>query len=216
MTQQIFDEETWAQLPDFIENLPEPVHLTMWGDEEMSAEERNTAVLLRTLADRFENITFEILPRRVNYPYYPVIGVMGVDGGIAPQATVDFGVRIIGQPAGMQMTTLIAAMQAVSFRGQTLEPLTRIKLKQLDTAVHIEILTAADVETGAVVAKHAFGLAVASEHIRALVIMADQFQEALIRYSVNYLPHVVVNGRVHSDGVIEEDELLKQVALAVK
>lgn len=209
MTQQIFDEETWAQLPSFIDKLPEPVHLTMWGDVGMSAAERETAVLLRTLADQFENITFESLPRRVNYPYYPVIGVMGADGQ-------DFGVRIIGQPAGLQMTTLIAAMQVVSFRGQTLEPLTRIKLKKLETAVHIEILTAADVETGAIVAKHAFGLAVASEHIRALVIMADQFQEALIRYSVNHLPHVVVNGRIHIESVITEDELLKQVALAVK
>jgi hypothetical protein len=46
--------------------------------------------------------------------------------------------------------------------------------------------------------------------------MTDQFPEALTRYSVNYLPHVVINNRVHIDGMIEEEALLRQVALAVK
>jgi hypothetical protein len=45
--------------------------------------------------------------------------------------------------------------------------------------------------------------------------MTDQFPEALTRYSVNYLPHVVINGRVHIDGMISEEELLRQVAAAV-
>ena len=78
------------------------------------------------------------------------------------------------------------------------------------------MLTATDDELGALAAKHAFGLAVASPHIRTFVIMTEQFPEALTRYSVNYLPHVVINGRVHIDGMIDEDELLRQVALAIK
>ncbi len=207
--EHLFDAETWASLPDFIDKLPRPVHIIMWGDERLSQMEKDTAVLGRTLADRFENLTFEILPRRVNFSYYPVIGVMAEDG-------TDYGVRIIGQPMGLQLTTLITAVQVVSFQGQTLAPGTRIQLKRLAKEVRIEILTAADEDTGALVAKHAFGMAVVNENIRAHVVMADQFQEALIRYSVNYLPHTVVNGRVHIDGVLEEGELLKQIATAVK
>ena len=209
MTQPLFDEETWATLPDFIERLPEAVRVTMWGDEAASEAERQTAVLLNTLAEKFNNITFENLPRRVNYPFYPVIGLMTADHQ-------DPGLRIIGQPAGIQLTTLIAAIQAVAFRGQTLEPVTRIKLSKLTTEVIIEVLTDIEDELGTMVAKHAFGLAVASPHIRAYVIMTNQFPEALTRYSVNYLPHLVVNGRIHIEGMIEEDELLRQVALAVK
>ena len=209
MTQPLFDEETWATLPDLIERLPEAVHVKMWGDEAASEAERQTAVLLRTLAEKFDNITLELLPRRANYPFYPVIGLMTADHQ-------DPGLRIIGQPAGIQLTTLIAAIQAVAFRGQTLEPVTRIKLSKLTSDVTIEVLTDIEDELGTISAKHAFGLAVASSHIRTYVIMTDQFPEALTRYSVNYLPHVVVNGRVHIEGMIEEDELLRQVALAVK
>jgi alkyl hydroperoxide reductase subunit AhpF len=209
MQEPLFDEETWASLPDFIDQLPEAVLVRMWGDEQGSEAERATAVLLRTIAQKFDNISVEILPRRVNYDFYPVIGVMTAD-------QQDPGVRIIGQPAGIQLTTLIAAIQVVAFRGQTLEPKTRIKLSKLSSEVSIEVLTATDDELGVVAAKHAFGLAVASSHIRAFVIMTDQFPEALTRYSVNYLPHVVINNRVHIDGMIEEEALLRQVALAVK
>ena len=208
MEKPLFDEETWASLPDFIDQLPEVVLVRMWGDVEGSAAERETAVLLRTLADKFDNINFDLRPRRVNYDFYPVLGVLTAD-------QQDLGVRIIGHPAGMQLTTLIAAIQVVAFRGQTLEPVTRIKLSRLSSDITVEVLTATDDEVGALAAKHAFGLAVASPHIRAFTIMTDQFPEALTRYSVNYLPHVVINGRVHIDGMIEEGDLLKQIGLVV-
>ena len=41
-----FDEETWAQLPELLEHLPEPVHIIMWGDPAASEAEKETAVLL--------------------------------------------------------------------------------------------------------------------------------------------------------------------------
>ncbi|MCA9997599.1 MAG: hypothetical protein KDE56_17690, partial [Anaerolineales bacterium] len=174
--------------------------------------EQEAARLGQFFADQFpEKISFRLFPRRINYPFYPVLGVMGVDG----EALIDHGVRIIGLPIGYQMTSLIAALQVVSFRGQTLEPVTRIKLARLKTAVNIQILTTADNETGALVAKHAFGLAVASPHIRAYLIMADAFPEAAIRYSASTAPHIVINERVHISGVIDEAELLHQISLAL-
>ncbi|MFQ5420275.1 MAG: hypothetical protein ACE5EY_07925 [Anaerolineae bacterium] len=208
-TNHPFDAETWAQLPEFLGHLPEPVHLHVWGDEQGGEAERETAVLCHTLAERFENIHFRQFPQRVNYPYYPVIGVMGAD-------EQDVGVRLIGWPKGYQLTSLITAVQVVSFQGQTLEPLTRIKLRQLQQDVNIEVLTAADNEAGSLVAKIAFGLAVNHHRLRAFLIMADQFPQAAMRYSAAYLPHTVVNGRVHVEGVVDEETLLQHVATAVK
>jgi hypothetical protein len=46
--------------------------------------------------------------------------------------------------------------------------------------------------------------------------MTDSFPDALIRYSVNDLPHTVINGRVHVEGVLEEHELLRRIAAAVR
>lgn len=211
-----FDEATWQQLPDFLGRLPEPVCLNVWGDPDGSIAEREAARLAELLASRFpDRLSFRCLPRRVNYPYYPVIGLMA---GTA-DAPTDAGLRIIGLPIGLQMTSLIAGIQAVAFRGQTLEPLTRLKLRRLLTAspadVHIEVLTSAEDEAGAVTAKAVFGAAAAEDRVRAYLIVTDFFPEAAQRYSAAHLPHVVINQRVHFNGLLDEEELPRQIALAL-
>ncbi len=212
-----FDEETWRELPNFLAHLPEPVCLHIWGDEAAGAAEREAIRLVEQLARRFpEKLSFRVLPRRVNYPYYPVIGIMA---GTA-EASTDPGLRIIGLPIGLQMTSLIAGIQAVAFRGQTLEPLTRLKLHRLTASVKedltIEVLTAAEDDVGALTAKGAFGAAAAAERVRAFLIVTDFFPEAAQRYSAAHLPHVVIDRRIHFSGLLEEEELLRQMSLALK
>ncbi|MBP6016848.1 MAG: hypothetical protein KA586_09020 [Candidatus Promineofilum sp.] len=212
-----FDEETWRQMPDFLGNLPEPVCLHIWGDETASAAEREAARLGALLAEHFpEKLSYRLLPRRINYAYYPVIGIMA---GTAEDST-DPGLRIIGLPIGFQMTSLIAAIQAVSFRGRTLEPLSRLKLYRLMANaaedVALEVLTSAEDEAGAVVAKAAFGAAASTDRIRTYLIVTDYFPEAAQRYSAAYLPHTVINKRVHFNGTLEEDELVRQIERAMQ
>jgi len=179
-----------------------------------TSAEREATRLVATLAERFPLLSYRLFPRRDNYPYYPVMGVMG---GTAEQARDD-GLRLIGLPIGYQMTSLIAAIQAVAFRGQTLEPATRIRLSRLpaDAAVTIEVLTAADDEWGGVAAKAAFGMAAASERVRAYLIVTDFFPEAAVRYSAATLPHVVINQRVHFSGAPDEAALLRHIGLALR
>ena len=206
-----FDAKTGALLPEYLANLPNPVLLQVWGDPEESIGEREAVRLAKGLADQFSQIEMALLPRRVNYPYYPVIGVFSIDG----EDVTDHGVRIIGLPAGMQMTSLIAAIQSVSFRASTLEAKTRIQLSKLQIDIDLELLTSADDELGTIMAKSIFGMAVASPHIRSFLIMADVFYEALWRYSVQQLPKLVINSRIHSDGLLSEEAILKQIALAI-
>lgn len=137
-----------------------------------------------------------------------------------PEEQTDHGVRLIGLPAGYQMTSLIAAIQSVSFQGQSLEPRTRVQLRKMEQAhpdarVAIELLTSAEDEAGALVAKVVFGIAVASEAVRTFLVMTDAFPEAATMYSATYLPHTVINKRVHYQGVADEAELLRQIAKAV-
>ncbi|MCP5095218.1 MAG: hypothetical protein GY943_06675 [Chloroflexi bacterium] len=212
-TNHPFDAETWAQLPAFFDNLPEPVYLVMWGDPALTQNEKEGAKLCQALADQFKHISFQILPRRVNFAYYPVIGVMG-DNGDEPWT--DFGVRMIGLPMGYQMTSFVTAVQSVSFRGQTAEVKTRVQLSRLQKEVRLELLTSAEDENGAIMAQMAFNMAVVSPQIRSFLIMSDQFPEAVLRYSANYVPHLVVNGRVHVEGVADEETIVKHIAQAVK
>jgi alkyl hydroperoxide reductase subunit AhpF len=213
----LLDHESWDLLTSCFEQLPHPVELVVWGEENASLGEREAFRLASAVASRFPLLSFRSEPRLPAYPYYPVIGVFGV----SDEGPVDYGVRLIGLPAGVQFTSLIAAVQAVAFRGTTLEPSTRLQLKGLQDAVRLEILTAADDEAGVVVAKHGFGLAVAatSSHlpprIRTYLIMADVFPEALLRYSAKELPHTVINGNYHVTGPLEEGQLLRHIAAAM-
>ena len=117
-----------------------------------------------------------------------------------------------------ERTTAASTRRCVAFRGQTLEPATRIRLSRLpdDAEVSIEVLTAADDEWGGVVAKVAFGMAAASARVRAYLIVTDFFPAAAARYSAATLPHVVINRRVHYSGVPDEAALLRHIALALK
>jgi alkyl hydroperoxide reductase subunit AhpF len=207
-----FDSETWALLSDYFENLPRRVQINVWGDPDGDFGEREANRVAAALSARFAQIEAAFFPRRANYAYYPVIGIFDLEG----EAAIDKGVRIVGLPSGYQMTSLIAAIQAVAFQGTTLEARTRIRLQALNEEINLELLTAANDEAGTLVAKSAFGLAVASPFIRTFLIMTDSFPVANVRYSVSSLPHLVINGRIHIQGVVEEEALLKQIAAGVK
>lgn len=200
------------KLDSFLQELPNPVRIHYWGLEDASPEEKEALHLCRTLADRFAKIELRTFSRKASYRYYPVLGFMGLAG----KQKVDYGLRIIGLPSGYQLTSLIAAIQAASFRGVTLEPLTRIRLHKLESDITLELITADSDAYGGVVAKTAFGLAVASQRVRAFLIMANMFPEAAIQNSAYTLPHLVINGRVHLSGASNEETILKHIALAAK
>jgi alkyl hydroperoxide reductase subunit AhpF len=207
-----FDAETWAQLPSFFDNLPTPIRLHVWGDGQATPAEGEAIRLVRMLAERFEQIDHRVLPRRINYTHYPVIGIFRAEEEVA----VDHGLRIIGLPAGYQLTSLIAAIQCLAFRGTTSEATTRIQLSRLVDSVDIEILTSTEDQQGPLLAQMAFNMAVFSPQIRAFLIVTDGFPDALVRYSVNSLPHMVINNRIHVEGLVDENGLLQHIAAAIR
>lgn len=209
--QNIFDATAWAELPAIFDRLPTIVQLNVWADAAASSAERQAVTLCATLAGHFETIQTRSLPRQANYPFYPVIGIMGQDDG----GELDLGVRLIGLPDGYQMTSLIAAIQAVSFRGTTLEPRTRIGLHKLSKDATIELMTSAENEGGPIMARIVFGMAAASRHVKSYLIMSDEFPDANRRYSIKIVPHIVINSRVHIEGIVDELTMMKHLRAAV-
>jgi alkyl hydroperoxide reductase subunit AhpF len=204
-------DDAWDQLPSFLGHLPEVVRLHVWCDQSGSPEEREATRLVKELSGRFEPIEHAFFPRRSNYSFYPVIGIMGVD----TNDIIDYGLRIIGLPAGYQMTSLISGIQAVAFKGMTSEAITRIQLAQLNQEVSLELITDSDDEAGPLMAQRIFNMAVVSPLVKSFLIMGDYFPQAFIRYSVKYVPHLVINERIHVEGIVEEGELLEEIARAI-
>jgi alkyl hydroperoxide reductase subunit AhpF len=207
-----FDDHSWDQLPAIFDHLPNPIRLHLWCDENGTKDEIEAHRLATLLSENFKTIDYEIYPRRDNYNFYPVFGVMGLEG----QRPVDYGIRIIGLPVGYQMTSLITAIQSASFQGMTSEAMSRIQLAQLNEPISLELITNADDEIGPLTAQIIFNFAVISPFVKSYLIMGDAFQEAYTRYSINYLPHLVINERYHSEGSINEAELLHEIARLLK
>lgn len=208
----LFDKAMWTELDNALGNLPNPVQLLVYGFEDASEGEGQTAVLCQALAHRYEKINYKQRPRRKAYSFYPVLAINGGEG----RDTVDYNVRIIGWPSNIQITSLITAIQIVSLQGQTVDPMIRMQLRKLTREVQFELLTDADDEGGVMVAKQLFGMAVESEHVKVYVVMVDQFADAVVRYSVNSLPHLVINGRVHLEGIPDDRTLIEHMAIAIR
>ncbi|MBE2200291.1 MAG: hypothetical protein IAE79_16875 [Anaerolinea sp.] len=199
------------QLATFLQDLPNPVHIHYWGQPAVSPAAAEALRLCQTLASQFAPIHLHAFSPPANQAY-PILEFLGEQAG----AKVDYGVRIVGLPSGYQITALIAALQAVSFQGVTLEPMTRIKLQKLASDVTLELLTDPEDEGGPLVAKHIFGLAVAHKQIKSYLVMINMFPEAAVRYSAYTLPHLVINGRTHLSGVTDETTILQHIGRAVK
>lgn len=212
--ESIFAGESWSQLVGFLEKLPRPIKVVVWAAEDGGRFEREAIHLAQSLARRFAVIHFERRERVPEHYHYPVFGLMGLE----EEEEIDYRLRLIGLPAGYQINSLVGALQAVAFRASNLEGRTRIQLSRLPegAGIDLEVLTSAEDEAGALVATLAAGLAVASARVRTFIIMADVFPDVAVRYSVHNLPHTVINGRVHVEGVVDEEGMLKQIARAVR
>ena len=212
MTQIPFDDEAWKQLPALLDHLPNPVRIHLWADKDGTVDENHALNLVSLLSDNFSTVEFQLFPRRSNYSFYPVFGVMGVE----EDRTIDYGIRIIGLPIGYQMTSLITAIQSAAFKGMTSEALSRIQLAKLEKDIALELITDGEDEMGPVMAQIIFNFAVISPFIKSYLIMGNSFQDAYVRYSINYLPHVVINERYHVEGAATEGELLEDIAKCLK
>lgn len=205
-------DDPWQTLAPFLGFLPEPVRLVIWADDQGSYSEQEGIQLIKRLHQQFPTIDYDIRPRRENYAFYPVLGIMNFKDG---QET-DMGIRIIGLPVGYQLTSLIGAIQAASFHGQQIEPKTRIRLSKMPASADIEILTNHQDENSPKMATLCFALAAFSPRIRTFLLMGNDFPELYNQYNVQQLPHTVINGHVHLEGVLDEDALLHQLVLAIK
>lgn len=206
------NEAMRLKLGSFLERLPEPVRLYVWGDAAETLWEAEGVKLGRALAHEFPQIQLELRPRAPFSAYHPVMGVFQPDEA----GLIDHGIRIIGSPVGYQIMTLVAAIQAIAFRGSQLEGKARINAYRIPSEVTIQMFTTAEDEYGPAMSSILCNLAVISPHVQLEIIMADIFPDLAVRFDPAGFPHTVINKRVHIRGPLDEDRVMEQVAAALQ
>lgn len=208
-----FNNEMLETLGTFLTNLPEKVRLVVHASVQNSCTEENTADLCQMLAENFEMLEYRNRPRIADFPHHPIIAVNGVD---EKGKDIDFRIRFFGHPAWYQINSLIGAIQAVSFRGSTLDAKTRIHLSRLSKEVSIETFTTPENNGGVPMATLACNFAAVSPHIRTSVCMINDFPDLVPEYSIYSVPHTIINQKHHLEGLYSEGKFLKLIAKTIK
>ena len=79
-TQQQINEAMRVKLSPFLEKLPEPVVLYVWGDEAGTQWEAEAYKLGRALAHEFPQVKLELRPRPPFSSLSPILGVFQLNG----------------------------------------------------------------------------------------------------------------------------------------
>lgn len=207
-----FSAETWEMISSYIEKLPEPVRLVVWG-EDATCRGVGTANLCRIIADRFDILDFDSRPEIKKYPYHPVVGFMGVD---EDGADIDYRIRFMGHPDGYLINSIIGAIQAVSFQGTGMEALTRLNLQKLSQDVTFELFTSSEDEGGVSMVTLLSNFSVLHPQIRLFITNINDFPQLVPRYSVYSLPHLVINSKHHLNGVYDQEKMLRMMSKTLK
>ncbi len=211
-TTSSFSKEVIIALESFLKELPEPVRLSLWATPNKELT-RHAIELCQSLADHFEMIEFVDHSDTLQPLHSPLIGVEGIDEN---GESIDYRLRILGVPAGYHINSLVGMIQAVSFRGMTLEAMTRIQLSRLQDAVTIELFSAASNENGVPMASLTSNFAVVNPNIGLTLVMIDAYPQLAIERSIYQIPHTVINNRHHLQGTYNEEGFLKVLARLLK
>jgi hypothetical protein len=207
-----FTEDSWGILATYLEQLPEQVRVVVWGSEQNSCTEESAVDLGKALAAKFPKaIEFKHRPRKPDYDFYPVLGVMGID---ERGKDIDYGVRFVGLPGWYQINTLIGAIQAVAFHGSTISVKTRIQLSRIpsEEEISLQVFTSPEDEGGVLMGTLAANLAVLCPNVKCWIGMVNDFPQLSVRFSIHNLPHTIINRNYHLQGVYDEEQMLKHLA----
>jgi glutaredoxin-like protein len=205
------------QIREAFEALTGPVKIVMFTQGETVPECEycaDTRQLLEEVSALSSKITLEVrdfvrevsLAEQYHIDKIPAVAVLS--GGDTPK---DYGIRLYGVPAGYEFSTLIEDILMVSQRKSALNVKTLDELKKVTRPVNIQVFVTPTCPycPRAVVLAHQ--LAMASEHITAAMVEANEFPHLSNKYQVYGVPRTVIEDVIHVEGAVPEAMLVTEL-----
>ena len=213
----LLNDNIQKQIREAFTALSGPVKLVMFtqGEDVPECETcADTRQLLEEVSALSNQITLEVhdfvrdaqLAEQYHIDKLPAVAILS--GG---ETSKDYGIRLYGVPAGYEFSTLIEDILMVSQQKSALNAKTLDELQKLTQPVNIQVFVTPTCPycPRAVVLAHQ--LAMASEHITASMVEANEFPHLSSKYQVYGVPRTIIEDVIHVEGAVPEAMLVTEL-----
>jgi glutaredoxin-like protein len=207
------DEDKKAVAERFKE-MKESVKIVMFTQENECRFCAPTRELIEDLAGLSEKLEIEILDFVKDKARADELGIDKIPA-LAIMGEKDYGIRFFGIPAVYEFSTLVEDIVMAGKREHGLPEDVVKELAKIDSPVHMQVFVSPTCPycPRAVLMAHRF--AMASDMIRADMIEGTEFPHLVVKYSVQGVPHTVINEEHSFVGPLPEAETAKAVLEAI-
>lgn len=218
--EKLISKEIADQISEIFEDLESGVEILFFGKEENCDHCGEIVQLISEVAELDEKIQIQVLDleadgdlaKKYHVEQAPTLVMLARDG----KTLVDYGVRLLGAPAGHEFTTLIHDILFISQRRTNLSEETRIFLKNLETPLLLQVFVTPTCPYCPQAVLLAHQMALESDLVQAEMVEATEFYELANQFNVSGVPQTTINaGAGTVVGAAPEPMLIEQIQNAL-
>jgi len=220
LMEKLISEEIAIQISELFSDLEDGVEILFFGKEENCDYCDEIVQLIGEVAELSDVVQTQVLDLKADAnladQYHveqaPTLVMLARDG----EKRKDYGVRLLGAPAGHEFTTLIHDILMISKRRTELSADTRTFLKNLETPLLLQVFVTPTCPYCPQAVLLAHQMALESDLVQAEMVESTEFFELADKYNVSGVPQTTINaGAGTVVGAVPEHMLVEQIQNAL-
>jgi glutaredoxin-like protein len=220
LMEKLISEEIAVQISELFSDLEDGVEILFFGKEENCDYCDEIVQLIGEVAELSDLVQTQVLDLKADVnladQYHveqaPTLVMLARDG----EELMDYGVRLLGAPAGHEFTTLIHDILMISKRRTELSEDTRTFLKNLETPLLLQVFVTPTCPYCPQAVLLAHQMAFESDLVQAEMVESTEFFELADKYNVSGVPQTTINaGAGTVVGAVPEHMLVEQIQNAL-
>ncbi|UCD04688.1 MAG: FAD-dependent oxidoreductase [candidate division WOR-3 bacterium] len=210
----LMDEKTRKELKRVLGKLPGRVEILYFTQENACPACRDQQRVLEEVASHSDKIELKIFDFVRDGKMVAEYRIDKIPATVI-LAKKDQGIRFYGMTAGYEFQSLVETIIMVSVGKSGLSPEFEEMIRQIDTPVHIEVMTTLTCPYCPRAVHAAMQLALVNENIKADMVESAEFPQLAQRYQVTSTPKTIINETHSFVGALPADRLYLEVLKAV-
>ncbi len=218
--EKLITEEVAGQIKEIFGDLESAVKVLFFTKQEACEYCDEIDQLIGEVAELSEMISVEVqdiaavpkMAKQYSVLYAPTLVILAQDG----DTLTDYGVRLLGAPAGHEFTTLIHDILYVSKRHTDLDEDTRKYLQSLTEPLLLQVFVTPTCPYCPQAVLLAHQMAMESELVQAEMVEATEYGDLANRHMVSGVPQTTINdGAARVVGAVPATTLIEQIEAAL-